>query len=29
MEVGIMLEDEERLKLARMLNDSLSKNGIS
>ena len=29
MEVGIMLEDEERLKLARMLNNSLSKNGIS
>lgn len=29
MEVGIMLEDAERLKLARMLNDSLSKNGIS
>ena len=28
MEVGVMLEDEERLKLARMLNDSLSKNGI-
>ena len=29
MEVGVMLKDEERLKLARMLNDSLNKNGIS